>query len=154
MTSDQPLILDVVVEQPRDEPFRVQFIPETGQFVRTSRAALLHERGFAGCYGWIVGSGAPPGPHWDVYVCTERAHSPGDVVVAVLCGVFLRDDGDHKFVALGPDLAAAGIEPDVERFPEPVLTNLRALYPRVSPTEGWRGAAFARALVRTGPTHS
>lgn len=145
--------VQVVVEQPHDERHRLQFDPETGAFVRTPYLALLYERGFLGCYGWIEGSGAPPGPHWDVYVLTDVDARPGDRIEATLCGVFVRADGDHKFVALGSDLIAAGIEPEFASLPDGRLSNVRALYPAVGAAEGWRDSAFAATLARTPPSH-
>ena len=143
----------VIVEQPRHERHRLCFDPGTGTFVRTPDVALLFERGFNGCYGWIDGSGTPPQPHWDVYVCTEVDAQPGERLDAALCGVFIRADGDHKFVALGSDLIAVGIQPELAALPDRRLANVYALYPAVGPDEGWRGASFAADLVRTTPTH-
>ncbi len=144
----------VVVEQPRHERYRLRFDTDTATFVRTAYLALLYERGFVGCYGWIEGTGIPPQPHWDVYVCTDVDPQPGERIDAALCGVFVRADGDHKFVALGQDLIAAGIEPELAALPGPRLANVRSLYPVVGPAEGWRDAAFASVLVRTTPTHA
>lgn len=147
------MLIRVVVEQPRRERYRLRFDPDTGSFVRTPHLALLYDRGFVGCYGWIEGSGAPPQPHWDVYVCTDSDVQPGERIDAALCGVFVRADGDHKFVALGADLIAAGIEPELAALPDIRLANVRALYPNVGEAEGWRDSAFAAALARTSPTH-
>lgn len=153
MSSPDHVLVRIIVEQPRRERYRLCFDPDTASFVRTVYPALLYERGFVGCYGWIEGTGLPPQPHWDVYVCTDADPQPGERIDAALCGVFVRADGDHKFVALGPDLMAAGIQPELAALPDRRLANVYALYPVVGPDEGWRGAAFAADLVRTTPTH-
>ncbi len=153
MSSPDRIPVRIIVEQPRYERYRLRFDPESGTFVRTRHLALLFERGFMGCYGWIEGTGTPPEPHWDVFVCTDLDVLPGTHLDAALCGVFVRADGDHKFVALGPDLLAAGIQPELAALPDRRLANVHALYPAVGPDESWRGAAFAADLVRTTPTH-
>lgn len=147
-----PRRVTVIVEQPRDEPRRLRFDPADDTFHPTTDRSLLFVRGFSGVYGWIAGSGAPPGPHWDVLLCTRLNLPPGDTADAELCGVFIRGDGDHKFVALGRDLADAGVVADFEQFPEDLGRELKLLYPSVDPGEGWLGAVYARALVQTAPT--
>ncbi len=77
--------------------------------------------------------------------------APGAVVTAPLCGVFLRADGDHKFVAHGPDLGFAGAA-TLEDLPELWRSRLAALYPVVGSGEGWFGAVSARCRVLTTPT--
>ncbi|HRF46886.1 MAG TPA: hypothetical protein PLC98_04600 [Anaerolineales bacterium] len=147
-----PRFVTVIVEQPRDQPRRLRFDAADDTFHPTTDRSLLFERGFSGAYGWIAGSGAPPDPHWDVLLCTCLNLPAGVVVDADLCGVFVRGDGDHKFVALGRDLADVGVVADLDEFPHDLGRRLKMLYPRVDPGEGWHGAAYARALVQTAPT--
>lgn len=145
--TDHPRRIWVIVEQPADEPLRLRVVPETGSFIRTEARSLIHVRGFPGCYGWIAGTGEPPGPHWDVLVCTADVYPAGAVVAATLCGVFVRADGDHKFVALGPDLARGGAIDDLAQLPGRWFHHLKALYPVVGPGEAWLNAEVARSLV-------
>ncbi len=147
--ADHPRLIRVIVEQPADEPLRLRYVPEDGAFVRTVERSLIHVRGFPGCYGWIAGTGEPPGPHWDVLLCSADAHPAGAVVAATLCGVFVRADGDHKFVALDLNLAPNDAVADLAQLPGRWLHYLTALYPVVGPGEGWLNAEAAWALVLT-----
>lgn len=147
-----PRFVTVIVEQPCGQPWRLRFDAADDTFHPTTDRSLLFERGFSGAYGWIAGSGAPPDPHWDVLLCTCLNLPAGVVVDAELCGVFVRGDGDHKFVALGRDLADVGVVADLDEFPHDLSRQLKMLYPRVDHGEGWHGAAFARVLVQSAPT--
>ncbi len=144
-------IASIVIEQPAGLAQRLRYDPDRDTFVPTQAISLLHARGFPGSCGWIAGIGEPPGPHWDVLLCSTMAFTPGTRVAAPLCGVFRRAGGDHKFVAHGrdPGLSADATQDDL---PELWRSRLAALYPVVGPGEGWFGAAVARRLVQTPPT--
>lgn len=146
-----PQIVSIVIEQPAGMAQRLRYDPNRDTFVPTEVVSLLHARGFPGAYGWIAGTGEPPGPHWDVLLCSTVAFKPGAMIAAPLCGVFIRADGDHKFVALGPDMGA-GVAATGDDLPDPWPASLRALYPIIGPGEGWFGADVARHLVLTAPT--
>ncbi len=138
----------IVVEQSRDEPMRMRYEPVTGTFRRSADYSLLHHRGFTGAYGWIGGTGAPPDPHFDVMVLTRENLQPGDVLLGHICGVFIRGDGDHKFVAMDNAWRHRAGCDCFDRLDAATQDELRRLYPRVDPGEGWFGAAYARDYLR------
>lgn len=154
MHPEHPRLVYAVIEQPRGEPHRIQFDPVSQEFRRTHLLSLLHERGFSGGYGWIAGTGLPPQPHFDVLVLTLQQVSPGDVVEGQIAGMFMRGDGDHKFVAVAADLLADGGVADFDHLSDRWRDELRALYPRIGKGEGWRGAqAAVEFLAHNEPTH-
>ena len=101
----------VIIEQPCDEPYRYEYDPTTNIFRKTDVKSLIYFRGFQGGYGWLGGTGTPPGVHFDILIFTRQNLQPGDILVGRICGVFLRADNDHKFVAL-------------DEFTRPDLVNL------------------------------
>lgn len=144
----------VVVEQPRNEPKRIRFDPEAQCFIRTDALSLMHVRGFTGLYGWISGTGMPPGPHYDVMVVTDVDAKPGDVVVAAICGMFRRADGDHKFVAVTPGIWNRMATADLSALPAERHAEVLRVYPHVGAGESWEDGAAARLHLATVlPTH-
>ena len=145
---DFPEKVWVVAEQPKSEPYRLRYDRASGSFERTSYKSLLFERGFGGVYGWIGGLGTPPEPHLDILLLTHQNPQPGDVLLGVICGVFYRDDGDHKLVALDAQqqpVTRAGFF----ALDSATQDELRRLYPNVRENEGWHGAEEARAYLRS-----
>lgn len=144
----------IVVEQPAGEPNRIRFDPTTHEFERTEELSLIDARGFSGGYGWIAGTGVPPDVHYDALLVTLQQLSPGQVVEAVVYGVFLRADGDHKFVTIDLAMTDSGVC-DWGDLPSGTRSELLDLYPRVGPGEGWFGAAAARDILdHHPPTHT
>ncbi|MEP7327883.1 MAG: inorganic diphosphatase [Betaproteobacteria bacterium] len=151
---EHPSMAWIVVEQPCGEPMRIRYEPGTGTFRRSQDFALGHHRGFKGAYGWIGGTGAPPHPHFDVLVITREILQPGDVMLGHICGVFIRGDGDHKFVAIDETWRVREGGADLDAFCAATRDEVMAVYPEVGPGEGWYGAAFARDYLRNNqPTH-
>jgi inorganic pyrophosphatase len=151
---DFPYRVWVVIEQPRNEPKRFRFLPETREFVRTKVDSLVFRRGFSGAYGWISGTGMPPDPHFDVLVLTERDVAPGAVVEIAIAGMFFMGSGDHKFVGVDIESSAFG-KPDWPLLTPQIREELERTYPHVGEGEGWRGAAEARNhLLHCEPSHS
>ena len=68
---DFPELVWVIVEQPRDEPFRLEYDPVHNTFNQSQFKSLLYGRGFSGAYGWIGGLGTPPEPHCDVILTRQ-----------------------------------------------------------------------------------
>ena len=139
----------VVVEQPKGEPYRLRYDRASGSFERTPHKSLMFERGFGGAYGWVGGLGTPPEPHLDVLLLTQQNPQPGDVLLGVVCGVFYRDDGDHKLVALDAEGRAAVARADFFALDDATQDELKRLYSEVRENEGWRGAEEARAYLRS-----
>lgn len=144
----------VVIEQPRNEPYRFAYDPLTGTFARTTYKSLIYDRGFSGAYGWIGGLGTPPEPHYDVILFTQQNPQPGDILLSYLCGMFYRGDGDHKFVAIDSQLIGTVTRPDLATLDQTSYGELMALYPHVGEKEGWRGVEEAIAYLKTHkPSH-
>ena len=144
----------IVIEQPRHAPYRYNYDPVTNAFTETAYKSLFYDRGFRGAYGWIGGIGAPPDPHFDVLLLTDQRLQPGDIVPGYICGIFLRSDGDHKFVALDSAWRNRVTQADLAELDANTNTELRRLYPYIGEHEGWFGAATAQAyLQHNQPSH-
>jgi hypothetical protein len=142
----------VIVEQPRNEPYRMAYDPRSGRFSRLSYPSLFYERGFThGVYGWVGGSGIPPAPHHDVMLMTDQFPSCGDVLVGHMCGVFLRQDNDHKFVAVDDEIRRGMKTADLAALPQIYAQELRRIYPRIGEGEGWYGAEVACSYLQRKP---
>jgi inorganic pyrophosphatase len=151
---DHPAMAWAVVEQSRGLEARMSFDASKGGFFDTGFRSLVHARGFTGVYGWIGGTGVPPGPHFDVLVLTGQDIPVGGVIECHICGVFIRGDGDHKFVAVDTMMASALERIDLFHLPADRLEEIRRLYPRIDAGEGWLGADAAQAWLGTRePTH-
>ncbi len=145
----------VVIEQPCREPYRFAYDPVSDTFIRKTIKSLIFERGFSGAYGWIGGTGTPPEPHFDVLLITGQDPQPGDVLEGYICGVFMRADGDHKFVALDSELRYRVHKPDLDSMDQETYAELKKLYPRIGENEGWFGAEVAcDHLKKNSPSHS
>lgn len=138
----------VIVEQPRNEPYRFSYDPGSQTFTRTIYKSLVYDRGFSGVYGWIGGSGTPPAPHYDVMLVTQQNPRPGDVLLGFICGVFLRRDDDHKFVAIDTELRSTLAKVDLAALDEATYNELMRLYPEVREDEGWHGAEIAFSYLK------
>jgi inorganic pyrophosphatase len=138
----------IVVEQPRDEPVRLAYDPVSQTFKPTKYLSLFYERGFCGVYGWIGGTGNPPQPHFDIMLVTDRNPRAGDILEGYICGVFVRQDGDYKFVAIDVELRDKVSTVDIFALDKVTYENLIAVYPRVSEGEGWHGTEFAQDYLR------
>ena len=128
-------MLHMIVEQTRDYPMRMEYDPLTGTFHALEQRSLTFERGFTMPYGWIRESGTPPQPHWDCILLSDRAFSLGDEVEISVIGVFMRGDGDHKYIAVETDREIC----DLSEITEAEHDELHRLYPRVREGEGWFG---------------
>jgi len=151
---DFPEKVWVIVEHPRDEPYRIVYNPKGQSFTRTRQKSLAYERGFSGVYGWIGGTGIPPKPHYDVFVLTKQQPAIGDVVLGYIIGFFHRRDGDHKFVAIDAEWKETVSEADLVCLDRSTRVELQRIYPRIEENEGWYGAKEAQAyLLANQPLH-
>jgi inorganic pyrophosphatase len=137
----------VVVEQPRGEQYRLEYDPGEGTFRRTETMSLLYARDFGGAYGWIGGLGTPPGRHCDVILITRKDPAPGEVIPALVCGIFIRRDNDHKVVAIDQALHPSA-EADLFSLDEAMRREVLKLYPEVGENEGWFGRQEACAYLQ------
>ena len=137
----------VVVEQPADEEYRLKYDPAQNRFTRTEVKSLTHMRGFTGAYGWLGGLGYPPHSHLDVLIITKQSPHAGDVLLAHICGIFYRGDGDHKLVALDDQLIHTVARADLDCLDATTYANLIGMYPRVDANEGWFSAEEAKKYL-------
>ena len=144
---DFPKKVWIIVEQPRNEPYRLKYDPISNRFIQTKFRSLIFERGFNGVYGWIGGLGLPPDPHCDIYLLTQKNPQVGDVLLGYVCGVFYRDDVDHKIFAIDPDWEKGAFKSDLAFLDKETKSNLESLYPRISESEGWYGAKEAHLYL-------
>jgi len=144
----------VVVEQPPGEEKRYEFVPDRGEFRRTNLDSLIFARGFSGAYGWISGTGTPPGVHYDALVLCRSGCEPGDVIEGYVSGVFKRGDGDHKFIIVASDLARDLEGTDWSVLPQDLRNETMRVYPQIGMGEGWRDGDEARhMLAHVPPEH-
>lgn len=125
----------MIVEQTKQYSKRMRYDPETNSFYEGKHESLMHFRQFLQPYGWIKESGTPPQPHWDVILMTEKAFDLGDEIEVKVIGVFKRDDGDHKFIAVEKHRSID----DFSQLDDCEKNDLFRLYPRVDAGEGWFG---------------
>jgi hypothetical protein len=155
--SQYPEKVWIIVEQPQNEPFRIKYDPVSQTFSRTSIRSLIFERGVKlgfsshSVYGWIGGTGIPPAPHHDVILLTTQSPAIGDILLGTICGVFLRHDQDHKFVAIDDEISRSMAKMDIECLDAIYYQELLRMYPRIGEGEGWFGADVAFTYLRKKP---
>lgn len=131
------------IEQTYAYPKRMKYIAKTDSFVAKDCDSLSYVRGVRQPYGWIVESGTPPQPHLDVIVMTDKEYPLGQLVCVRVIGVFCRNDGDHKLVAVEEGRAVW----DFAQLTEGEKADLHRLYPREDVGEGWFGRARAEKII-------
>ena len=143
----------VIVEQPKNEPYRFMYDPINQTFSRSSHKSLIYDRGFSRVYGWIGGTGVPPTPHHDVLLFTTHFPALGEILLGHICGVFLRQDNDHKFVAVDDEIRENMKALDLSSLEKALHAELLRLYPRIDEGEGWFGAETAFSTLLLRPSH-
>lgn len=133
----------MVVEQTKAYPKRMIYIPETKSFQKSAYDSLFYVRKFDYPYGWMKESGTPPSPHWDVLLMSDRDFELGDEVKIRVIGVFMRKDGDHKYIAIED---ARDIQ-DFAQLSQKEKEDLKRLYPRINEGEGWFGKEVAERAM-------
>ena len=151
---DFPEKVWVVVEQPRNEPYRFSYEHNSNSFSRTEYKSLIFERGFTGVYGWIGGIGSPPRPHFDILLLTRQNPPAGEVLLGYVCGVFYRRDGDHKLLAIDTEWNNTVSKASLSHLDKSTYEELMNLYPDISENEGWQDREEACSyLIQNIPEH-
>jgi len=132
---EENALLHMVVEQTRHYPMRMNYDPATKAFSESEFGFLGHTRGFTKPYGWIRESGTPPGPHWDCMLMSDGEFQLGDEVAVRIVGLFRRNDGDHKYVAVEASRPVC----DLGELSAEELCELHRFYPHAREGEGWFG---------------
>ncbi len=121
------------IEQTPNEEMSIEYLPKKDKFIKSKFFSLLYKRAFKYYYGWITGTGTPPGKHLDIYIITERSLNLGEMVETKIIGVFKRNDGDHKIISVEKD----SVINTFSELPENQINNLKGIYPVINIGEGW-----------------
>lgn len=138
------MVYTVKIEQTHHYPNRMKYIAQTDSFVEKDAKSLSYARNVRQPYGWIKESGTPPSEHLDVYVMTDKEYKLGEEDRVKIIGVFKRNDGDHKLVAVLQDRE---IE-DFSELTEEEKGDMHRLFPREDPGEGWFGRECAEGIMK------
>ena len=140
-----PIIVHVVTENPAGTRERIVYDAELHEFKPTGwtfpEPLPFH-------YGWIPHTfAAADGDELDAVVFGEGEAPVGSVIVARTIGALLRDDEDHKIVAVRADLASVYADVgDIRERPD-LQEPIEKLFRRISKVTGWAGTAEARSMV-------
>lgn len=135
----------MIVEQTKKYRKRMYYDAKSNTFMEREYDYLGYARNFIQPYGWIKESGTPPKPHWDVILMSDNEFELGDEVCIKVIGVFMRNDGDHKFVAVE---TSRDIE-DFSQLSDEEIEGLHGLYPRIDKGEGWFDKERAEIVMNT-----
>ncbi len=133
------MIFHMIVEQTKKYQKRICYDTDKNTFYESEYDSLAYVRKFFYPYGWIKESGTPPNPHWDVILMTNNDYELGQEVKIKIIGVFIRKDGDHKYIAVEIN---RNID-DFNELNESEKNDLSKLYPNVDIGEGWFGKEVA-----------
>ena len=140
-----PVLVYVVVENPLGTTERVVYDQARNAFKPTGwtfpQPLPFH-------YGWIPRTLiAADGEELDAVVIGEGETAVGSVIAARPIGALLREDGDHKVIAVRADLPSlyqgASDIADRDDMREPI----ERLFRQISGVKGWATAAETRALI-------
>jgi hypothetical protein len=98
-------------------------------------------------------SGIPPAPHHDVLLFTNQSPSFGDILAGHICGVFIRRNHDHKFLAVDDVIRSVMVTADLPSLQKDLYDEMLRLYPRIDEGEGWYNAETALAQLLKQPLH-
>ncbi|MDE6726146.1 MAG: inorganic diphosphatase [Ruminiclostridium sp.] len=138
------MIYTAIIEQTSAYQKRMKYIAETDSFIQKDYDSLFYARSFKYPYGWIKESGTPPEKHLDVLIMTDKEYDLGDEERVRIIGVFLRNDGDNKLVAVTENREIN----DLSELSESERDDLHRLYPREDKGEGWFGRDAAEKVIK------
>lgn len=138
------LVFTARIEQTDDYPERMKYFAETDTFRSKGTPSLSKWRGVSEPYGWIVESGTPPCPHLDVIIMTDKHYELGAFEKVRVIGVFLRNDGDNKYVGVPVDRDITELSQLTDKEKE----DLHRLYPHEAEGEGWFGREMAAGALK------
>jgi len=133
----------MIIEQTKKYQKRIVYNPKTNTFCESKYDSLFYARSLIYPYGWIKESGTPPQPHWDVILISNDDYELGDEVEINVIGVFIRNVGDHKYVAVTSKSKIL----DLFSLPKIEIDNLKRLYPKIDNGEGWFGHEMAEKCM-------
>lgn len=137
----------LVVAQPKADPDRWAFDPDSRAFTPTDEPSRLHRKGFDGVAGWLEGFGEPPGPHLEGLALTRADPAPGERLEVAVSGMHLRADGDATLLVVDVRSTPFHGVVDVFDLPLPIRFMLDGLFSGHGPDDGWFDGAAARVHV-------
>lgn len=143
--KNKSMLFTARIEQTYDYPKRMKYIAETDSFIETDYDSLSYIRNVPEPYGWITESGAPPYRHLDVIIMTDKKYNLGDTDNIRVIGVFCRNDGDNKLVAVPTECNIY----DFSELTDVEKDDMHRLYPKEDPGEGWFGRDKAKEVIDT-----
>lgn len=140
-----PVLVYVVVENPRGSTQRIVYDHQEQRF---TSAGWAFERPIPVHYGWIPQTlTVADGEELDVVVLGEGEPAVGSTIVGRPIGAMLREDEDHKIIAVRVDLPSAySTVTDLAERPD-VRASIAELFRGRSEITGWASAAEARGLI-------
>ena len=141
--KNQSLLYTARIEQTKEYQKRMKYIREKDSFVEKDCDSLSYVRNVPEPYGWITESGTPPERHLDVIIMSDKAYALGDTENVRIIGVFRRNDGDHKLVAVPIERNIV----DFFELTEAEKADMHRLYPKEDPGEGWFGVDKAKETI-------
>ena len=84
---------------------------------------------------------------------TNQSPSFGDILVGNICGIFIRKDNDHKFVAVSDEIRNSMTIADLSCLKEDLYDELLRQYPRIDEGEGWCNSEIAFSHLLKQPLH-
>ena len=140
-----PVLIYVVIENPKGTVHRMVYDAERAEFVPSGEIFAdplpIH-------YGWIPATwSAGDGRELDVVVVGEGKTVVGSVVPARPIGTLLREDQDHKVLAVRVDIASSYADV-VDAAERPELRDMvDGLFRHRAVLKGWASAAETRRLI-------
>ncbi len=140
-----PVLVYIVVENPRGSTERIAYDREAHEF---KSAGWAFAQPLSVHYGWIPHTlTLADGEELDVVVLGEGEAAVGSTIVGRPIGAMLREDGDHKIIAVRADLPSAySTVADLAERPD-VRASIAELFRGRSRITGWASAAEARSLI-------
>jgi 8-oxo-dGTP diphosphatase len=140
-----PMLIFAIVENPRGTRERIVYDADRHDFAPNGDL-------FAGPlpfhYGWMPRTVSPgDGSELDVAVLGEGEAVVGSALAVRPIGALLREDGDHKIVAIRADLPSAyATVVDVRERPD-LQEPIEAAFRTRGAVRGWASASEARGLI-------
>ena len=88
-----------------------------------------------------------------VRIFTNHTSSFGDILVGHICGIFIRQDNDHKFVAVDDEIRNNMATANLASLRKDQYDELLRLYPRIGEGEGWNNAEIAFSYLLKQSVH-
>ncbi len=138
------LLLDVTIECPAGQTGRYELDPGSGKFELAYNLA----KPLPGHYGWIDNSLGADGEALDILVLPEHnGVDPGDHLQVRPIGILLRQDQDHKILAVIPNSKRWGEIYDLNLITPEYKQEIETYLKTFAPLAGWGGPVEAWSVI-------